>query len=121
MKIDPIDKSKKTYYHTDEKHTGYEVRDISWITLLWIGAVIIIGLMVFVVVLDSYFTVAKEQQIYEYVLKPQSKELRELKSREQEILNAYGQLDAQKGIYRIPIDRAMQLLAEEDFKARQNK
>lgn len=121
MKIDPIDKRKKTYYHTDEKHAGYEVRDISWITLLWIGVVIIIGITVFVVILDSYFSVTKEQQIYEYVLKPQSKELRELKSKEQEILNNYGQINAQKGIYRIPIDRAMQLQAEEDFKARQNK
>jgi len=121
MKIDPIDKRKKTYYHADQKHNEYEVRDISWITLLWIGVVIVVCVTVFVVVLDSFFSIVKEEQVYEQVLKPESKELRALRAKEQQRLHSYGQLDQQKGTYHIPIDRAMQLMAEEDFKKRQKR
>lgn len=121
MKLDPIDKRKKSYYHADSRHPGYEVRDIGWHTLLWIGALIVFGVIIFVVVLDSYFTIAKEKELYEQVLKPESAELRELRAEEHKKLHSYGQIDAQKGIYQIPIDRAMELLAEEDFRARQRQ
>ena len=116
IKLDPIDKRKKTYYHADQKHAGYEVRDISWITLLWIGIVIIVGISIFIVFLDSYFSVVKEQEIYTQVLKVESNELREMRAKEHELLTTYGKVDGKKNVYHIPIDRAMQLLAEEDFK-----
>ena len=121
MKLDPLDKRKKSYYHADEKHPGYEVRDIGWHTLLWIGALIVFGVAVFVIVLDSIFSIEKEREVYKQVLQPESVQLRELRAEEHKKLHSYGQIDAQKGIYQIPIDRAMELIAEDNFKARQQQ
>jgi hypothetical protein len=40
----------------------------------------------------------------------------ELRERETEELNSYELLDEEKGIYRIPIKRAMELIVEEESK-----
>lgn len=116
-----MEKRKKSYFHAEQKHPHYEVRDISWLTLLWMGALIIGGLVVIVIMLDSYFSLAKEQEVYELVLKPESTQLRELRAQEQQTLTSYDVIDKQKGVYRIPIDRAMQLVADESFQARQRQ
>ena len=40
------------------------------------------------------------------------KNLREMRAAEEELLNSYGWVDRDKGIVRIPVDRAMELLAK---------
>ncbi len=37
---------------------------------------------------------------------------KELKQKQDQVLNSYGTVDVQKGVYRIPIARAMELTAE---------
>ena len=66
------------------------------------------------------FMIEKENIVYETNLKPVSADLREIHSMETETLTNYKLLDKDNGIYQIPIDRAMQLIAEESFKTRLN-
>lgn len=97
---------------------GYEKRDVNLAKVLIYGLLGIAVLVVIVFFVLDYFTAASEEAIYEAQLKPESVALRELRAREDEELNSYAVLDAQKGIYRIPIGRAMELIAEEAYRAR---
>ncbi len=58
----------------------------------------------------------KEDIIYESQLKPESTDLKKIQVEESEILSTYQLLDPVKGVYRIPIEQAMKLLAEEASK-----
>lgn len=95
---------------------GYEKSDVSMRSLfLWAGAVLA-SLVLIVIILNSIFISTKEVEVYNSVLKPESAELRDLRARETEILNSYEIIDEQEGVVQIPIERAMQLLADEAFK-----
>jgi len=45
-------------------------------------------------------------------------ELLEVRSREERILHSYGWIDKDSGVFRIPIDRAMEIIAKSDLPAR---
>jgi hypothetical protein len=96
-------------------NAGYEKRDVNIGKVIAYGVGAIIILVILVVLALDFFVATREEIIYEAVLKPESAELRELRAREAEELNSYAVLDVEKGIYRIPIDRAMKLMAEEAF------
>lgn len=95
---------------------SYEGRDVNVSRVAVIGLVFIILLVVSVVIVDQIFILSSEKEIEDVVLKPQSAALRELRAREDEVLKSYKILDPQKRIYQIPIDRAMQVLADEAYK-----
>jgi len=44
----------------------------------------------------------------------ESNQLREIRAAEQQKLNNYEVLDAEKGVYRIPLERAMELYVQEN-------
>jgi len=96
---------------------GYEKKDVSISKVVITIVISVISLAVILLLLNSYFAASTEEQIFNAVLKPESAALRELRAREEETLNSYGRLDSAAGIYRIPIDRAMQLMADEAFRA----
>lgn len=102
------------------KKSGYEKLDINVPFIIGIAFVTIIILLILLVALNDYFIAEKEQMVYELQLKPESTELRTINAFENEILNEYKILDANKGIYRIPIERAMKLMVEENFKQNLN-
>ena len=94
---------------------GYEKQDVSPKKL---GMLVIIGVVVVaivVIIMNEFFIATREALIEEMVLTPESVALRELRARETDILNSYGIVDAEAGIYRIPIDQAMKLIAEEAY------
>jgi hypothetical protein len=95
---------------------GYEDRDVNVKKiLLWgIGGVVLI--VIILAVLPEYFLFVKEDYYFKAVEEPRSKELLELRKRETEELNSYKLLDKEKGIYQIPIERAMELTIEEASK-----
>ena len=95
---------------------GYEKRDINATKIIIFSSAGIIILASLLFLLYNYFISEKEEIVYETQLKPESVLLRDLRAGEEETLTTYKVLDAGKGIYQIPIDRAMQLLAEEHFK-----
>ena len=96
--------------------TGYETRDVNLVKVFVYGISGIIVLVALVIFALDYFTAAREEAVYEAVLSPESVALRELRAREVEELNSYEILDAQKGVYRIPIERAMTVMAEEAYR-----
>ena len=70
----------------------------------------------FIVVLNEYFISVAEEIKYEQVLAPESADAREQRARETELLSSYDIVNAEDGVYRIPIRRAMELMADEAFR-----
>ena len=99
---------------------GYERQDVNLKSLLLIGLGIAVSIAAILMFLNEYFVVEKERQVYQQVLKPESTKLRQLRAYEDEILNNYAVLDQDRGLYQIPIERAMELLADEDYRQRQS-
>lgn len=105
---------------TDDRfnENAFEKKDINTGKIVLYGILGIIFLVIAIIVVWDYFIAVKEEVVREVVLRPESAELRDLRAREIEELNSYRLLDAESGRYRIPIGRAMELLAEEAYKAR---
>jgi hypothetical protein len=106
-------------HNTPDTHangdSGYEKQDVNVIKLLAVTAGAVVFVVVVIIVLLQFFVAESEQQIYRAVLAPESAALRDLRAREDQALNSYGVIDTTKGVYRIPIDRAMKLEADEAF------
>ncbi len=96
----------------------YERQDINPKIVIGYSVVSIIILIVILVLLTDYFMIEKEEIVFETNLKPVSVDLREIHAMETEILTNYKLLDKDKGVYQIPIERAMQLITEESFRKR---
>ena len=95
------------------KNAGYETGDVNVRKTFIMIIAGIITLVIIIVSLNEYFSFAKEEEIYETVLKPESKILIEIRAREDQILGSYGVADSAGGVYRIPIDSAMQIMLHE--------
>jgi hypothetical protein len=100
-------------------NSGYDKRDVNVRATILIGAVIVVVIAAFLIVLSDFFVLKKEQMMYDYVMKPESAPLRDLRAREMEVLTTYKLLDPAKGIYRIPLSRAMELMADEAYRDQQ--
>ena len=81
------------------------------IALFGVGTLVL--LVVLVLGLQFYFDRTLEQEVYTQVLAPQSQLLTTLHAREDEELHTYRYIDRDRGAVRLPIERAMQLLARE--------
>jgi len=97
----------------DKNNAGYEKRDVNIFMVIGLSVVLVTFLIVILVFLIDYFVETKEQMVYEAQLQPESVDLKSLLATENEELTSYKVLDAQRGVYRIPIDRAMELLVRE--------
>ncbi len=104
----------------DASKSGYEKSDVNVTKVAAYTVFIVVILAVILVLLGDYFIISKEALYEEVVLKPESIDLRDIRAREDEILLNYKVIDAEKGIYGIPVSRAMKLIAEEDYQKRQN-
>ncbi len=96
----------------------YERQDINPKIVIGYSVAGMIILIVILVLLTDYFMIEKEEIVYQTNLKPVSVDLREIRAMETETLTNYKLLDKDKGIYQIPIERAMQLITEESFRKR---
>ncbi|MEE9117461.1 MAG: hypothetical protein V3U02_02545 [Calditrichia bacterium] len=97
----------------DKNNAGYEKRDINIFMVIGLSVLSVVLLIVILVFLIDYFVESKEQMIYEAQLQPESADLNSLLVAEEEELTSYKILDIDRGIYRIPVDRAMELLVKE--------
>ncbi len=102
-------------HHQPDTSAGYEKKDINVKKILIATVIIVIFLVVSVLFVDEIFVHEKEQLITDVVLKPVSIQLRDLRAKEDEVLGTYKLLDPQKGVYQIPIERAMKVYADEAF------
>jgi hypothetical protein len=97
---------------------GYEKKDVS-IRSLAIGiAGIVILIVVFLVFLRGYFVINYEKSLVQERIDNPPQELNEILEKDKKLLSNYSVLDVDKGIYQIPIDRAMDLVVK-DYKSRQ--
>ena len=98
----------------EQKDTlGYEKKDVNLKMIIVVGLSSVLILIIIFVVLTDYFTVMEADAVYEAQLKPESVTLNDLRAEDEKILTTYQLIDAEKGVYRIPIERAMHLLVEE--------
>jgi hypothetical protein len=77
------------------------------------GIATVITLVITVLGIQFYFEQSKEHEVYQQVLKPEGEDLRNLRAKEDQQLNGYSYADKQKGVVRIPIERAMSLYVQE--------
>ena len=63
--------------------------------------------------LRSYFEVVRNRTVHRAVLSVENPKLKELRVREEEQLNSYGWVDEERGLVRIPVEQAMDLLVQE--------
>jgi hypothetical protein len=98
---------------SDKNDSGYEKRDVNVFTVIGTSVVLLIVLIVILFLLRDFFIAAKEEMVYEAQLKPESVGLMELRAAEDSVLTMYKIIDSKKGVYRIPVKQAMQLLAKE--------
>lgn len=92
---------------------GYEKRDTNVTKLILIAIASVVFVTVSIVVLNEIFLAEKEMLLQEVVLSVESKELIKLHEREADELTSYKAIDSVPGRYRIPIERAMELIAQE--------
>ena len=73
----------------------------------------IIFILVSIVGVYGYYSWFREKMIYERQLAPNSVDLTAIRTREDQLLNSYSYLEKDKGIVRLPISRAIELVMEE--------
>ena len=93
---------------------GYEVSDVSIPAIVIFAVCCVVAIVLGIVALDGYFVHIKEKLLREANRYPHT-ELTELKATARGKLSSYGVVDKDNKVYRIPVDQAMKLLAEEAF------
>ena len=93
--------------------SGYEKQDTSTRAILIATAISLVLIAGAVIVLWDYYIVTREAIVYEQALAPRSQQLLELQELEDSLLTTYEFVDSTAGVYRIPIERAMELMASE--------
>lgn len=106
---------------TNQQPAGYDKTDVNITKIVGYTFTIIIVLIAIVVFLYEVFVFSKEQAVYDLVLRPESKMLRELRAREDQQLNSYKVLDEEEDIYQIPIDQAIKIISNEEYQKRLNE
>jgi hypothetical protein len=91
----------------------HEKRNVNCKWLACITLAILFAFVVLIWAVTEYFFTARGEEVQQQVPTPESAELSEQRVRETEKLNRYKVLDAQKGVYQIPIQRAMELDSKE--------
>jgi hypothetical protein len=81
--------------------------------LALVSAAVVALLIVLVVGVYWYYVVAYERIEYEQYTGVESKQLQAIRDREEEHLHRYSYIDKEKGIVRLPIDRAIDLVVSE--------
>lgn len=94
-------------------NSGYEERDVNITKVILYGVGGILFLAVMIIFLVDFFIGARESIIRQSALNPISSELSKLRQRENAKLNSYGIEDSIVGRYHIPIEKAMELVAED--------
>ncbi len=99
-----------------ENNSGYEKRDINIAKIVLWGVAGLLAVVISLIAVSQYFLAVKEDYQYDIVYKPKAKDLIALRQKEAEELSSYKLLDKENGVYRIPIKKAMELIADENSK-----
>jgi cytoskeletal protein RodZ len=99
---------------------SYEKKDVNVSKIVGFTIIIIVFLIAVIVFLNEFF-IFEVENIKKERDNVVSTELRDLRATEDETLNSYKVLNADKNKYQIPIERAMKLLADEAYEKRKNE
>src|SRR3974390_1885303 len=97
--------------HHGEHPFAYDRREPNYKVLLPFVAVSCVLLVVIVFGVSQYYDIFRDQLVEDRVLLPESQELQSLRAMEQQKLTTYSVVDRDKGVVRIPVERAMELVA----------
>lgn len=101
---------------SDQAATGFDAAEPRTRFIALFGLATLVALVAIILGLQAYVDSVKQEEIYVKVLQPVSEDLRALRAREDTELNGYQYIDRAKGTVRLPIRRAMELLAKEHAK-----
>lgn len=93
--------------------TGYEKREANIRITAVVALLSVVLMVIFFVNLNEMFVQVQEEVKSELVLTPVSENLLVLQAEEERVLHSYAIIDTAKQIYRIPIERAIELMAAE--------
>lgn len=92
---------------------GYDTGEPRARLIALFGLLTLAFLAIVILGLQAYVDYALQRQVFVRQLEPVSQDLRELRAREDAELNSYGYRDREKGVVRIPIRQAMELVIRE--------
>ena len=78
-----------------------------------VGIISAILLFVIIVVLQAFFYSAEQRELEKKVFSQPYQELQQLDAKQLELLASYGWVSEAEGLVRVPIERAMELVAGE--------
>lgn len=100
---------------------GYEKADIQLKWVAVVGLLFVILLAAISIGTKNLFIKDKNEVIYQQVLQPVSPKLRDIRAHEEALLNDYQVINRTTGVYQIPIEQAMRVLAEQAYRERQSQ
>lgn len=92
---------------------GFDHSEPQSTTIVWFAIGSVILLVLTIVAVEMYFNKVYDEAVYQKVLAPPSEQLKALHYREDWYLTHYMYVDKKTGVVRIPLDRAMNLFAQE--------
>lgn len=95
------------------RQPGYDTGEPRARVIALFGILTLSFLVLVILALQAYVDYARERQVFVRQLEPVAEDLRSLRAREDAELNSYGYVDREKGIVRIPIRQAMELVIRE--------
>ena len=92
---------------------GYDVNEPKMALVAASGGAIMVLLILVILAVQFYFDRVEQQLVFVRVAEPVAQDLKDLRHREDSELHSYEYIDRAKGVVRVPIERAMTLLARE--------
>lgn len=102
-----------------EKERGVAYEGVAASQIMAISASIIFVVLVAVAILFGWFGQVSQNQQTEVADQQTYPQIRQAELEAEQQLQQYGVVDGEEGTYRIPIDRAMDLIATEEYQERQ--
>lgn len=94
---------------TDKNIDGKENFNTKWSVIVTFVSMVL--LVVIFIIINEYNVAAREEVLRKQMRIEQPLMLRLARIREDSLLTSYGMVDSANAVYRIPIDRAMELIA----------
>ncbi|MEF8816198.1 MAG: hypothetical protein V5A20_06235 [Salinibacter sp.] len=103
-----------------EKERGVAYEGVAASQIMGISASIITVVLVAVAILFGWFGQVSQSQERTAAERTQYRDIQQAETEAAQQLQQYGVVDEEAGTYRIPIDRAMDLIATEEYRQRQS-
>jgi hypothetical protein len=104
----------------EEKERGVAYEGVAAGQIVAIAASILVVILVAIVTLFGWFGQVSQQMQSTAVDQQDYEQLRQTEVEAAQELEQYGVVDGEAGVYQVPIDRAMEIIATEEYQEQQN-